>query len=113
MKQSKTISRRGALRLAGAAVVAVPVAALTRGRVAWAEEQPQLDESNPQAQGLGYKHDASTVDTAAYPAYQEGRKCGTCQLYQGADGSEWGPCAIFPGYNVNANGWCSAWVQKA
>jgi len=113
MKHDSRISRRRAMRLAGAAVAAVPVAALVGGRVAWAEEQPKLDPESPQAKGLGYHHDSSQVDAAKWPAWQEGRLCSDCQLYQGGPDAQWGPCSIFPGKNVNADGWCSAWVPTA
>lgn len=79
--------------------------------VAQAEDLPKVDENGPQAQALGYRHDASTVDTAKYANFAAGNLCSNCQLYQG--GAEWGKCGIFPGQVVNANGWCSAWVKKA
>ena len=28
-------------------------------------------------------------------------------------GDAWAPCAIFPGKQVAAKGWCAAWVKKA
>ena len=69
----------------------------------------QLTEDDPTAQALKYLHDASAsgdrTDTSAI--------CGGCQLYTGAEGSEWGPCALFPGKDVNAAGWCTAYVKKA
>lgn len=71
----------------------------------------QLEESNPQAQALGYKHDASDVDKSAYPAYQQGQLCSNCNLYRPEMGEQpWGGCQIFPGKLVHAAGWCSAYV---
>lgn len=71
----------------------------------------QLSEDDPQAQALGYKHEAGDVDAAKFPQRTDDQLCSNCQLYQGAD--DWGPCGIFPGKVVAANGWCSAWVKKA
>jgi hypothetical protein len=71
----------------------------------------RLEESNPQAQALGYKHSAEDVDQSAYPNYQPGQLCSNCTLFQAELGEDpWGGCQIFPGNLVNANGWCSAYV---
>ncbi len=75
-------------------------------------EMPRLSESDPQAQGLGYVHDATTVNTSKYPRYQDGQACANCALYQGGD-AEWGGCSIFPGRLVKATGWCSVYAPKA
>jgi hypothetical protein len=34
-------------------------------------------------------------------------------LYQGAAGSKSGPCPMFGGKLVDANGWCNAYSKKA
>ncbi|WP_439100834.1 high-potential iron-sulfur protein [Congregibacter sp.] len=65
----------------------------------------KLDESSPQAAGLGYKHDGTTVTNARYAA---GQQCSNCALYQGGD-SAWGGCPLFAGKQVKATGWCSAY----
>ena len=67
---------------------------------------PHLSETDPLAQGLGYKADAHKVDKARFPTYKEGQTCGKCRFYQGASGQAYGPCQIFAGKSVNANGWC-------
>jgi hypothetical protein len=91
-------------------------------------EMAYLDENAPDAQALSYTHDASTVDPAAHPRYEQGQVCSNCALYQvrvegevqtgtGQDPVEdvpgWGGCTLFPGRLVNAAGWCSAWVPRA
>jgi hypothetical protein len=73
----------------------------------------KLDEKDPQAVGLGYMADASKVDAKKYPQAGKDKKCSGCALFQGKAGEAWGPCGIFPGKQVNANGWCSAWQKKA
>lgn len=78
-----------------------------------AGNMPRLEESDPQAKSLAYVHDATTVDASKYPQYSEGNVCENCALYTGEAGAEWGPCSIFPGKLVNAQGWCSVYAPKA
>lgn len=73
---------------------------------------PKLSEDDVQATSLNYKHIASDVDPSQNPRYQEGQLCSNCQVYQGKDGEEWGPCAIFAGKAVAAGGWCTAYAPK-
>ena len=62
------------------------------GEVVRAVDMPiaPLDENDPQAAALGYKHDASQVDTDQFPvrATDSGAKqyCHNCQLYTGVPG---------------------------
>ncbi|HYA20911.1 MAG TPA: high-potential iron-sulfur protein [Burkholderiales bacterium] len=111
MKQSSiNIHRRDFLKMStlAAASVAIGIRAGVSGA-----QGAQVNESDPTAQSLGYKHDASKVDKAKFPKYAAGQSCSNCQLYQGKPGDAWGPCPIFGGKNVNAKGWCSAYVKKA
>lgn len=78
-----------------------------------ASELPKLAEANPQAQALGYKNDTTTVDAARYPNHAADQACANCALFSGQAGQDWGPCGIFPGNQVNARGWCSAYNRKA
>lgn len=73
----------------------------------------KLEESDPVAVSLGYKHDASKVDTKKFTAYVAGRNCANCQLYQGKASDPWAACAPVGGKLVNAKGWCVAWAKKA
>lgn len=74
---------------------------------------PKLDEKDPQAESLAYRHDATTVDPAKNPRYKSGQLCSNCILYQGKDGEQWGGCSIFPGRLVNADGWCNVYAPKS
>ncbi len=103
----RTTSRRTFVKGALGVVAAVPVAAVLRGRDAFANDLPKLSEDDPQAQALSYKHNAAEAEAAG-----EGQNCGNCQLYTGGD-AEWGPCSIFAGKAVSAKGWCATWVQRA
>ena len=72
---------------------------------------PKVSLDDAQAKALAYVHDATTVDKAAQPRYQEGQACKNCALYTGGD-KPWGGCGIFAGRAVNAEGWCTAYAPK-
>jgi len=75
-------------------------------------ELPPVELDDPTAQALGYKHNADNVDAQRYPDRDPAHRCSNCILYQGESGKEWGPCSLFPGKGVNANGWCSSYTPK-
>lgn len=108
-------TRRSFLRMTATGLLAIPVAALLRPGTADASDMPKLSEDDPQAKALGYHHDYTKVDPAAFPQRDPSitQNCANCQLYTGEAGAEWGGCSIFPGKAVNANGWCKTWVKKA
>ena len=66
---------------------------------------------------MGYKIDASAVDTAKFPkrAGEEGAKqfCNNCALYAGTAEDDVAPCSIFQNRLVKGAGWCNAWVAKS
>lgn len=76
-------------------------------------EMPKLAENDAQAQALGYRSDTNTVDASRFPNHAADQACANCTLFAGQAGDEWGPCGIFPGRQVNAGGWCSAYSRKA
>ncbi len=86
-------------------------AALFVGRV-WAADVPMLKETDPQAQGLGYKANAAEVDKVKFARYAAGQKCANCSLFQGKAGDAAGVCPLYAGKQVSANGWCSAYNKK-
>jgi hypothetical protein len=69
-------------------------------------------EDDELAQQLGYREDATEVDPNAWPDYQEGQVRASCQLNKGAAGDEWGPCDIFGGKLVSAEGWRRSWLAR-
>lgn len=91
-------------RLLQALAALLPTAALAQDK--------RVNESDPQAQTLGYHHDATQVDKSKFKTYEPGHTCSGCRFFKGAAGQAWGPCDIFAGKQVNAGGWCSAWVKK-
>ena len=113
-------SRRSVLTLMGAAGAALalglrPGATLAQGAApkAGAAQLPHLSDADPTAKALGYTEDASKLDKSKFPAYKAGAKCSTCNFFQGASGQPYGPCQIFPGKAVSANGWCASHSPKA
>lgn len=119
-------SRRTFIKKSLAIIASAPLwASASSSNTASAQGIPTkaLDEADPMATGLGYRTDASKVDTAKYPKRSgpEGAKqlCSNCQFYQvgglkaeGKDG-EWGKCLIFANGLVAAGGWCNSWAPKA
>ena len=89
------------------------VAALSAVTCAHATDAAKVDEKDPAATGLGYKHDATKVDAKKYSTYKAGSVCGGCQFFQGKAGDAWGVCPLLGGKQVNAKGWCTAWIKKA
>jgi hypothetical protein len=103
MKQQDPTARRRFIKIAVAGVAAAP--ALFSGA---AGAQAAVSETNPQAQALGYKVDA----TKAPQRKDANAVCSNCLLYSGKPGAAEGPCSIFAGGLVAAKGWCTAWNKK-
>lgn len=111
MKIHTKVARRTFLRTTLAASAAIPLAAIP---LVLKADNHRVDEANPSAKALGYRHDAASVDTAKFPARAtaDGKTqfCDNCKLYQAGDDG-WGGCGIFPGKQVKGKGWCSAWMK--
>ncbi|RQR23253.1 High potential iron-sulfur protein [Burkholderia sp. Bp9143] len=95
------------------AATTVLASALAIGRRAAAADAGVVQESDANAQALGYKTDASRVDHAKFPKFEASQACANCQFFQGKTGAAMAPCTIFGGKQVNAKGWCSAYMKKA
>ena len=112
--KSNRLNRRKFLKLgmtaggSALALSAIPINLVAEDEVA---------EDEPLAQAMGYKLDASTVDTAKFPkrAGEAGASqfCNNCALYAGKAEDELAPCSIFQNRPVRGAGWCNAWVAKA
>jgi hypothetical protein len=93
-------------------------AAATPAAGATAAKTEVLKESDPQAVALGYKEDATKVDTKKWPkrATPDGQKqfCWNCQLYQSKSDKPGSvpqaPCTLFANKQVKGKGWCNSWV---
>jgi hypothetical protein len=113
-------SRRQFLTKAGLSLCLIAPLTLNLKALAEAGKLVLVPETDPQAVALGYKTDASKVDTKKWPkrAGADGAKqfCYNCSLYQytGTDpkGSGSAICQIFAGRAVQGKGWCNTWVQN-
>ena len=100
-------SRRRFLKVAaGTTLAAVVIGGLPR--FARAADLPPVTEADPTAKALGYVEDASKTADAKHKA---GANCVNCQFYSGGATGR-GPCQLFPGKSVNANGWCVSHMPK-
>jgi hypothetical protein len=93
-------------------VVAIMALSGTYGSARSQPKPAELSETDPQAVSLGYKADATKVDKGKFKGYQSGQLCSNCNLFKAEANAASGVCAIFPGKNVAAKGWCSAWIKK-
>ena len=103
--QQQPFSRRRFVKSSLAMAAAIPV--VTFASRATAADLPQLDPSDPTAVALKYVHDATQAQRAS-----DEHICANCIQYTGEEGTEWGPCTLFPGKAVAAAGWCAAYVMK-
>ncbi len=78
-------------------------------RAAFADTANTLNETDPKAQAVGYREDASKVDKAKFPGYATGQNCGNCSLFQGKANDAYGGCTLFGDKQVAAPGWCSSY----
>jgi hypothetical protein len=111
---NESLTRRRLLKVMAAGAMAAPLTgALLRSGVVSAAEAAHLDEADPTAAALGYKQDTTQVDASKYPQHTADQDCAKCRYFQGKEGEEWAPCALFAGKgSVHANGWCSAYAAK-
>lgn len=83
-----------------------------------AKKLPLVSPSEPMAKTLGYAEDATKVDTKKWTkrAAADGKTqfCHNCILFNGAKPTteKEGPCSLFPGKAVKADGWCNSWAKN-
>ena len=106
MDPKTSLPRRRFLAGLAAGAAAIPLMRLNTARA----DQPHLSPTDPQASALHYTEDASKVDASKEASYKKGDKCDNCALYQGDRSAKWGPCAVFPGHDVAAAGWCTSYA---
>ncbi|WP_295542876.1 high-potential iron-sulfur protein [uncultured Thiohalocapsa sp.] len=93
---------------------AAGASALTLARFVGAEEaKPDLDPNDAYAKAMGFVVNTADADSAKFPNHTTDQACSKCQLFQGADGAEKGPCSFFGGRQVPATGWCRNFKPKA
>lgn len=107
-KTVNLLSRRRFVQIIGGSAIG----GLAASEIAFADGHAKVNPEDAQPKALGYVEDATTADAAKFPNYAEGNMCSKCALYSGGDGKDYGPCGIFPGKEVSASGWCSAFAPK-
>lgn len=101
------LDRRRFLSLcAGAAVLTFAV------RESDGAELPHVAPTDPAARALGYVEDSAAADAKKFPQHKPTQACANCKLFTKQDGSQYGPCQIFPGKAVHETGWCGAYQAK-
>jgi hypothetical protein len=95
--KNKTHDKRRRAILKGLA--SIPVLAITGYQTS--AHAAMLSVDDPTAKALAYTEKST----------KEGQSCANCNLYQGGSAAS-GACAIFPGKDVAAAGWCKSWVAK-
>ncbi len=93
-------------------VAAIPLVLLAPTGV-WAatNELTPLPGTNAAAKALAYVDDAADADPKRYPSGSK-EACDNCLHYKSVD-TQGGSCALFPGFEVKAAGWCAGWVKLA
>lgn len=79
---------------------------------AQAQAKTKITETDPQAAAVGYKLDASKVDTKRFPKYKAGEKCNNCMAWASKPTDEWGECTLFDNKFVIHSGWCSSYLKS-
>jgi len=108
MMNRPLVSRRVLVKTLTLGMAAVSL----RSAQAGAAEAQKLDVKDPAAVALGYVESAAQVDVKKYPAFVKGSNCENCLQLQGTAGSDYRPCALFPGKLVAVAGWCSSWTAE-
>ena len=111
MKDNISINRRKFLL----GSLLIPIANLPLR--AFAQPLPRVDERDPSAAAVGFKHNVANIDSMMFPSRSlaadgANQFCNNCVLYTELD-EEWGGCALFPDRSVASEGWCTVWSQKA
>jgi hypothetical protein len=110
---NRSVSRRALLETLSLAVAAASLCRQpARGAEALKGQPQKLDVKDPAAVALGYVESAAQVDVKKYPAFVKGSNCENCLQLQGKAGSDYRPCALFPGKLVAVSGWCSSWTPE-
>lgn len=97
-------NRRKFVTMVGASAAVIPLTALVGTLPSYADGHlPMVDPESAQATALQYMEESDKPE----------QNCANCTLYQGKVDGKAGPCPLFPGNEVTAAGWCSAYVPKA
>jgi hypothetical protein len=95
-------------------VLLVPLAAGVCGSQAYAQSTlKKVEETEPKATAIGYRHDSAKVDKARYPKHDVAHRCYNCLAFApDKPADEWGECDLMSDRLVHRNGWCSSYKKK-
>ena len=71
----------------------------------------KIEENDPKAMSLGYKHDSAQVDAKRFPKHTHAEKCNNCMAWLGQPADAWSECDLTPDKLVSNGGWCSSYVK--
>jgi hypothetical protein len=108
MNEKSTSDRRHFLKLVGGASAALVLLG-SLPRRAWAALPHLTQENSATAKALNYVED----NTKAPAPHKPGQDCSNCMHYKGKSGQTYGPCTLFPGYDVHKDGWCAGYAANA
>ncbi len=86
-------------------------ATLACGAAAAQGKAKKVEESEPKAASLGYRHDSAQVDKKRFPKHQPGEQCRNCMAWLGSKSDAWAECDLMVERLVSATGWCSSYVK--
>jgi len=72
----------------------------------------RVEESEPKAVALGYRHDSAQVDKAKFPKHAADQKCNNCIAWLGKPSDPMAECDLITDRLVSNGGWCSSFVKK-
>ncbi|MCL4141707.1 UNVERIFIED_CONTAM: hypothetical protein GTU68_029220 [Idotea baltica] len=117
------MKRREFIKTSALGLTVLPTVSLLNQRSAFAAGEEVVALDSPTASALGYVHDATKVDTVKWTkrAGAEGatQLCSNCNFLVGeakaiaGQEGKWVGCQLFPGKQVNVDGWCNSWTKKA
>jgi hypothetical protein len=71
---------------------------------------PKVDENEPKATAIGYRHDTTKVDQVRYPKHEPSQQCHNCLAFAPEKpGDKWGECDLMSDRLVHRTGWCSSY----
>jgi len=71
----------------------------------------RIEENEPKAASLGYRHNSAQVDKKRFPKHGAGEKCNGCMAWLGKPSDGWAECDLMADRLVSATGWCSSYVK--
>ena len=78
---------------------------------ALAAPSKRVEETEPKAVSLGYKHDTAQVDSKKFSKHKPTEKCSGCMAWLGKPAEPWAECDLMADRMVSNGGWCSSFVK--